>query len=152
LMTRAVFDAVGSLDERFHLGFFEDDDLAIRARQAGFELAVAMDLFVHHFGSRTFAGHGIDAEALLEENAQRFAAKWGHTVPKGQRVALRPWSQPAAGPPEVPRSLPPQPVPDPPPTGDQGPRARATLTVIARDEEKNLSHCLGSVQGLFDEI
>ena len=28
-------------------------DLAERARRAGFELAVAHDLFVHHFGSRT---------------------------------------------------------------------------------------------------
>ena len=35
------------------------------------------DLFVHHFGSRTFAGNGVDAEKLLDENAGRFAAKWG---------------------------------------------------------------------------
>ena len=40
------------------LGFFDDDDLAERARRAGFELAVAHDLFVHHFGSRTFAATG----------------------------------------------------------------------------------------------
>ena len=38
-------------------------------RRAGFELAVAYDLFVHHFGSRTFAGNGVDAEKLLDENA-----------------------------------------------------------------------------------
>ena len=69
LMTRAVYQAVGGLDERFGLGFFDDDDLAVRARRAGFELAVALDVFVHHFGSRTFAGSGIDAEGLLEENA-----------------------------------------------------------------------------------
>ena len=62
LMKRAVYDAIGGLDERFGLGFFDDDDLAERARRAGFELAVAHDLFVHHFGSRTFVGNGIDAE------------------------------------------------------------------------------------------
>ena len=56
LMKRAVYEAIGGLDERFGLGFFDDDDLAVRARRAGFELAVAHDLFVHHFGSRTFAG------------------------------------------------------------------------------------------------
>ena len=55
LMKRAVYDAIGGLDERFGMGFFDDDDLAERARRAGFELAVAHDLFVHHFGSRTFA-------------------------------------------------------------------------------------------------
>jgi GT2 family glycosyltransferase len=59
VMTRAVYDAIGGLDERFGMGFFDDDDLAQRARRAGFELAVARDLFVHHFGSRTFAGNGV---------------------------------------------------------------------------------------------
>jgi GT2 family glycosyltransferase len=98
LMTRAVLERVGSLDERFHLGFFDDDDLAVRARRAGFELAVAHDLFIHHFGSRTFAGNGIDAEALLEANARRFAAKWGQELAGGRPVALRPWTQPGSGP------------------------------------------------------
>ncbi len=65
LMKRAVYEAVGGLDEQFGLGLWDDDDLAERARRAGFELAVAHDLFVHHFGSRTFAGAGIDAEKLL---------------------------------------------------------------------------------------
>jgi GT2 family glycosyltransferase len=92
LLKRAVYDAIGGLDERFGLGFFDDDDLAERARRAGFELAVAQDLFVHHFGSRTFAGNGVDANALLEENSQRFAAKWGGNATGLRPVALEPWS------------------------------------------------------------
>jgi hypothetical protein len=91
LMKRAVYDAIGGIDERFGLGFFDDDDLAQRARRAGFELAVAHDLFLHHFGSRTFAGNGIDAEKLLDENSRRFAAKWGLAQTNGRRVSLRPW-------------------------------------------------------------
>jgi GT2 family glycosyltransferase len=90
LMKRAVYDRIGGLDERFGLGFFDDDNLSERARRAGFELAVAHDLFVHHFGSRTFAGNGIDAERLLDENARRFAAKWGLAQTIGRRVALIP--------------------------------------------------------------
>jgi GT2 family glycosyltransferase len=66
LMKRAVYDTIGGLDERFGFGFFDDDDLAERARRAGFQLAVAVDLFVHHFGSRTFAGNGIDAGKVLD--------------------------------------------------------------------------------------
>jgi glycosyltransferase involved in cell wall biosynthesis len=92
LMKRAVYEAIGGLDERFGLGLFDDDDLAERARLAGFGLAVAHDLFIHHYGSRTFAGNGIDAESLLEENARRFADKWGDGAPRGQRVGLQPWS------------------------------------------------------------
>ena len=71
LMKRVVYETIGGLDERFGIGFFDDDDLAERARRAGFGLAVAQDLFVHHFGSRTFQGNGIDAEKLLDENARR---------------------------------------------------------------------------------
>ena len=47
LMKRIVYDKIGGLDERFGIGLFDDDDLAERARRAGFELAVAHDLFVH---------------------------------------------------------------------------------------------------------
>ncbi len=63
LIKRPALDAVGGLDERFGPGFFVDDDLAMRVRRAGFSLAVAYDLFVHHFGGRTFAGSGFDAGA-----------------------------------------------------------------------------------------
>ncbi len=142
LMKRAVTESIGGLDERFGLGFFDDDDLALRARRAGFELAVAHDLFVHHFGSRTFVGNGIDAEALLRENQRRFAAKWGQDVPRGRPVALRPWS----------------PAPPPPvmtnPIGETiGTRTtKVSLTMIVRDEQENLPRCLASVPGIFDEI
>ncbi len=216
LMTRAVYDAIGGLDERFGLGLFDDDDLAVRARRAGFELAVAHDLFVHHFGSRTFAGNGIDAESLLRENERRFADKWGHAMPRGRRVALSPWAarpegnpadrgsrgpdtrslrNPAdkdvplqdarpvegwhrppgdretgsertpikllsevEGPPSLwrpsaalrttPRSTPAVPGRNRSPV----PGARVSLTMIVRNEEDNLPHCLESVRGIFDEI
>jgi glycosyltransferase involved in cell wall biosynthesis len=92
LMKRAVYEAIGGLDERFGLGFFDDDDLAERARRAGFELAVARDLFVHHFGSRTFVGNGIDAGKLLDQNATRFAEKWGLDGINGRQVSLRTWA------------------------------------------------------------
>lgn len=77
LMRRDVLAAVGGLDERFGLGFFDDDDLSRRVRQAGYRLAVADDVYVHHFGSRTFLGLGIDTGRQLRENHDRFRAKWG---------------------------------------------------------------------------
>ena len=77
-MKRAVYETIGGLDEQFGLGFFDDDDLAERARRAGFELAVAHDLFIHHFGSRTFAGNGIDAERLLERERPQVRREVGN--------------------------------------------------------------------------
>ncbi len=177
LMTRAVYDAVGGLDERFGLGFFDDDDLGERARRAGFAMAVAHDLFVHHFGSRTFAGNGIDANKLLDENAAKFAAKWGDSVPRGRRVALRAFSGDGRG--EGVRSgftngfrTGGKKGDGPKGGGSSGlagvggealagivrlkpdllQRARVSLTMIVRDEERNLPHCLESVRGVFDEI
>jgi len=66
-----------------------DGDLALRAREAGFELAVAHDLFIHSFGGRTFAGNGIDAARLANGDEQRFAASWGHLAPQFE-CAFRP--------------------------------------------------------------
>ena len=191
MMKRAVYDAIGGLDERFGLGFFDDDDLAERARRAGFELAVARDLFAHHFGSRTFVGNGVDAERVLDENARRFAAKWGESVPQGRRVTLRPF---APGPqtwagrgdcPQrtqndadenrrdqgpgsngkpvgiTPKVVSPLDLRTSASSADQsfqsGPipsstRAAVSLTMIVRDEERNVSCALESVRGLFDEI
>ena len=36
---------------------------------------VARDCFVHHFGSRTFVGEGLDMMAMQETNRRIFAAK-----------------------------------------------------------------------------
>jgi glycosyltransferase involved in cell wall biosynthesis len=157
LVKRAVHEAVGGLDERFGLGLFDDDDLAERARRAGFQLAVAHDLFVHHFGSRSFIGNQIDTERLLDENARQFAAKWGHAEPAGRRVALAPWAPAPRG--NAHRETALQTVlPAHPHTlqrasnKDRGPRPTTSLTIIARNEEKNLPSCLESIKGVFDEI
>jgi len=77
LVRREVLDKIGGFDERFGLGFFDDDDLCVRARQAGFELLLAQDVFVHHFGNRTFQGLGVNCREQLTGNFERFKAKWG---------------------------------------------------------------------------
>ena len=183
LMKRVVYETIGGLDERFGLGFFDDDDLAIRARGAGFELAVAHDLFVHHFGSRTFTGAGIDAERLLQENGRKFAEKWGMGSGERRAATLRPSSgQPLIGTDQnkprmntdgygwdghtqagdvaaVNRAAAPNSLSDPcsirvssVAQKSSTRKGRVSLTMIVRDEEKNISNCLESVRGLFDEV
>jgi GT2 family glycosyltransferase/Tfp pilus assembly protein PilF len=86
LVRREVFEQVGNFDEQFGLGFFDDDDLCVRAREAGFQLLVAEDVFVHHFGNRTFRGLGIDCRQLLVNNFERFKNKWGSERASGYRL------------------------------------------------------------------
>ncbi|HYV34738.1 MAG TPA: glycosyltransferase family 2 protein [Gemmataceae bacterium] len=57
LIKREVFKRIGHLREAADLALFDTDVLSSKARQAGFTLACCRDLFVHHFGTRTFA-HG----------------------------------------------------------------------------------------------
>lgn len=44
-----------SPDQWSDLGLFDTDFLSVKARQYGFGLAVCRDLFIHHFGTRTFS-------------------------------------------------------------------------------------------------
>ncbi len=81
-MTRDVFDAVGSLDEAFGVGFFEDDDYCRRVEQAGYRIACAEDVFVHHHLSASFGK--LDAGArndLFERNKAIYEGKWGAWKP-----------------------------------------------------------------------
>jgi len=172
-MKRAVYEAIGGLDEQFGLGLFVDDDLAERERRAGFELTVAHDLFVHHYGSRTFQGNGIDTECLLQENSNKFAHKWGLPL-VSQSVTLRPWVEGGKGPQMTQMKAEKETnqgiifekngrrnEPTSPPglfhlrssasSADKMSKGPVSLTLIVRDEVKNLPACLSSVAGLFDK-
>jgi Flp pilus assembly protein TadD len=81
MIRREVIDKVGLLDEQFGLGCFEDDDYCLRARRAGFRAVIARDVFVHHYGGRTFVGDGVDFAALMRKNAALFRAKWSELAP-----------------------------------------------------------------------
>jgi GT2 family glycosyltransferase len=78
-LRRDVYDHVGPLDERFEIGLFEDDDYSLRVRQAGYRVAYAQDVLVHHFGEAAFGSLVSTGEraALFEANRQRFEQKWG---------------------------------------------------------------------------
>jgi GT2 family glycosyltransferase len=57
LLKREVLTKIGSLEQWTDLSLFDSDILSLKARQKGFTLACCRDLFIHHFGTRTFA-HG----------------------------------------------------------------------------------------------
>jgi GT2 family glycosyltransferase len=90
LVRREVLERIGGFDERFGLGFFDDDDLCVRAREAGFGLLVALDVYVHHFGSRTFRSLGLDCERQLRESFEQFRDKWGAERAAGYQLPAGP--------------------------------------------------------------
>lgn len=67
LLKREVLTRIGPLDPWTDLGLFDTDILSMKARQAGFSLACCRDLFIHHFGTRTFAA-GAPKEDRKQEN------------------------------------------------------------------------------------
>jgi GT2 family glycosyltransferase len=74
---RAVIDEIGGFDPRYGLGNFEDDDLAVRVRAAGWGIFVCDDVFIHHFGSVSFKANALDHRAHMERNWRAFCDKWG---------------------------------------------------------------------------
>jgi GT2 family glycosyltransferase len=63
LLKRQVLEKIGPLEGQAGLDLFDTALLCARARQAGFTQGCARDLFIHHFGSRTFAHGGPQAPA-----------------------------------------------------------------------------------------
>jgi GT2 family glycosyltransferase len=56
LCKREVLQRIGpALEEWTDLSLFDSDILSAKARQLDYSLAVCRDLFIHHFGTRTFA-------------------------------------------------------------------------------------------------
>lgn len=81
-----VIEKIGLLDESFGRGFFEDDDYCIRARNAGYKVAIADDVFIHHHLSASFNKlKDTERQKLFEANKAIFEAKWGEWVPHKYR-------------------------------------------------------------------
>ncbi len=79
-MQRALWDEVGGLDERYRVGMFEDDDLAMAVHRRGRKVTLARDVFVHHFGGAAFSRLAPARYLRIWwENRRRFEAKWRTT-------------------------------------------------------------------------
>lgn len=79
MIHRRVIDTIGYMDEEnFPIGYGEENDFCIRAADAGFELAIADDVYVFHAKSKSF-GHQ-QRKVLSEQGSQNLKKK--HTPEK----------------------------------------------------------------------
>lgn len=164
LVRRDVLDRIGRLDERYGMGFFEDDDLCVRAREAGYRLLIALDVYIHHFGNRTFQELGLDTRERLEANFELFRAKWGPEYVAGYHLPLpvlpadeTPAAEDtavvdgvfiAAGEGRLIDAV----VAATPVEATIDSTIPVSLSMIVRNEEHHLPDCLRSVNGLFKDI
>jgi GT2 family glycosyltransferase/glycosyltransferase involved in cell wall biosynthesis len=86
MLRRSVWERLGGLDERFGLGFFEDDDYCRRVAEIGMKVGCAEDVFVHHHLSATFNQlQSEKRQELFERNQALYEEKWGAWLPHSYR-------------------------------------------------------------------
>lgn len=76
LTTTEVARKIGLFDESFGLYGFEDRDFCARAKQAGYEIAIANKVYVHHKGKATLLENNMDWNGLSQYAAARYGMKW----------------------------------------------------------------------------
>ncbi len=86
MIRRQVLDTVGYFDEEtFGAGYGEENDYCLRARQAGWELAVADDVYVYHAQSKSYSHERRRQLALRAD--EKLAAKHGQPrITQGVRL------------------------------------------------------------------
>ncbi|WP_126400982.1 glycosyltransferase [Blastochloris tepida] len=84
LMSRALYDRVGGLDEGFLIGDFEDSDLCLKVRSAGLSIACVEDVNLIHLERQSLAGIGQDRfrNFVVRYNAWRHERRWGSVLRK----------------------------------------------------------------------
>jgi GT2 family glycosyltransferase/glycosyltransferase involved in cell wall biosynthesis len=88
MLSREVYEKVGELDEIFTVGSFEDDDFCRRVQGAGYRIAIADDVFVHHELSAALNQLGAERrQQVFEHHKRLYEAKWGPWIPHRYRDA-----------------------------------------------------------------
>ncbi len=90
LFKRELAEQIGMLDESFGTGNFEDDDFCLRAALMGYKNYIAGDIFIHHFGSRSFIGNKINYGGAMSTNRKIIEQKWTLSTasPEGKKLAV----------------------------------------------------------------
>ncbi len=89
LVRRVVLDAIGLFDERYFFGF-EDLDLCLRARRAGFSTVLVAGAAVYHEGSRTIGAASVERLYFAARNHLLLDSEHGRGW-RGTMIARQIW-------------------------------------------------------------
>lgn len=147
LARRSVLEEVGTFDERFGVGLFEDNDLCYRILRSGYRLVIANRSFVHHRGGPSLERHDSCAATRFNENQALFLKKWKQDLELGFASHL-------SGMAPTRLQLCPDRHPDRVLEQVEQLRQQAdiSLCMIVRNEERVLAACLESARPFFKEI
>lgn len=81
LMKKSLFDEIGGFDERYDPTCFEDTDLSLKIRHAGYELAYCPYIGLMHLPHQTTQSGSSAHQKLLKENGAYFMKKWQELEP-----------------------------------------------------------------------
>lgn len=76
LMKKALFEEIGGFDEFYDPTCFEDTDLSLKIRNAGYELAFCPYIGIKHKPHQTTNAGSEKHKALMERNGTYFEEKW----------------------------------------------------------------------------
>lgn len=146
LIRRSILEEVGAFDTGFGLGLFEDNDLCYRIRRAGYRLVASGKAFVHHEGSKTINSAIPQANALFLENHAKYLRKWKHDLEMGFVNTLSGLSAEKLhfNDQRRPETLAKE-------HHHLAKKARISLCMIVRDEERVIRDCLTSAMPYFYE-
>ena len=75
-MPRWVYEKVGGYDERFKVGYWEDDDMIRRWEEAQIPIKMLPVQVSHPHAGHTLNNHP-DRQELFDANRKLFIEKWG---------------------------------------------------------------------------
>lgn len=146
---RTVLDEIGAFDDRFGRGLFEDTDLCYRMSRAGYRLRMVTTAYVHHWGSRTLTRAIPDVSKLLEGNGVLYRSKWQRDLESGYASHLPGFGMndglvqfnESRHPDRLAEEL--EKLRD---------KAKISLCMIVKNEERVLAQCLASATAYFFEV
>ena len=77
MLRREVIDSIGALSEKFGIGMFDDLDLCIRAKQAGFKMGIVEGIKITHLYHQTFIKSGYNISEQYKKNRLVFLEAHG---------------------------------------------------------------------------